>query len=114
MKHLELHNHAFIDDNNKVINVATFQEKDHNTELLDIIKNNLGAVQVVCCCIFGIANVGDTWTGTEFQTFSYNKGWIWDGSTKTWNPPTPMPEDGSLYHWDNDTENWVETLFGTH
>lgn len=113
MEHLEGHNHAFIDDKNKVINVAIFQEKDHDSNFLDDVKNSLGAVQVVCCCTFGVANVGDTWTGTDFQPPSYNKGWIWDSPTKTWEPPTPMPEDGTLYHWDNDTETWVETVFET-
>jgi hypothetical protein len=108
MEHLDWHSHAYLDVNNKVINVCVFQEEDHDSDLLDDIKNHLGAVQVVCCCTFGIASIGDTWTGTEFQTVSYNKGWLWDSFTKTWNPPIPMPEDGPLYRWDNDTENWVE------
>jgi hypothetical protein len=113
MEHLEWHNHAFIDENNKVIGVAVFQESDHDTELLETIRESFGAKQTVCCCTFGMAAVGYTWTGTEFQSPSYNKGWIWDSPTKTWKPPTPMPEDGTLYHWDNDTETWVETVFET-
>jgi hypothetical protein len=113
MSHLEWHNHAFIDENNKVIGVAVFQESDHDTELLETIRESFGAKQTVCCCTFGMAAVGYTWTGTEFQSPSYNKGWIWDSPTKTWKPPTPMPEDGTLYRWDNDTETWVETVFET-
>ena len=25
-----------------------------------------------------------------------------------WQPPTPMPDDGSVYEWDEDTTSWVE------
>jgi len=25
-----------------------------------------------------------------------------------WQPPTPMPDDGESYYWDEDTTSWVE------
>jgi hypothetical protein len=25
-----------------------------------------------------------------------------------WQPPTPMPDDGNLYYWDEDSLTWVE------
>jgi hypothetical protein len=25
-----------------------------------------------------------------------------------WQPPTPMPDDGPLYEWDEPTTSWVE------
>jgi len=107
MEHLEGHNHAFIDNNNKVIAVVVFQESDHDSQLLEDIKNSYGAKQTVCCCTFGFANAGDFWTGTEFQVPSPHKGWIWDSTTKLWNPPVPEPDDGFAYYWDNEAESWV-------
>lgn len=34
----------------------------------------------------------------------------WTLSTETWlwNPPTPYPEDGKIYRWDEPTTAWVE------
>lgn len=75
MNHLEWHKHAFIDDNNVVINVAVFDEWAHEHQLLEDIRINMGAKQVVCCCTFGLGNVGDTW----------------NEETKSWIVP-PLPE----------------------
>ena len=109
MKHLEWHQHAFIDKDNVVINIGIYQESAHNSELIiDSIKVIENAEQVICCCTFGIANVGDTWTGTEFRTAQLHKGWIWDSETKLWNPPIPKPDDGPIYEWSDEKEQWVE------
>ena len=29
-------------------------------------------------------------------------------NTCVWDPPTPMPSDGKLYRWDEDTLAWIE------
>lgn len=36
------------------------------------------------------------------------KSWKIDLETGTWEPPTPNPSDGKMYHWDDDTQEWVE------
>lgn len=33
--------------------------------------------------------------------------WLLDEATCLWNPPTPYPNDGELYVWDEDTLSWV-------
>jgi len=33
--------------------------------------------------------------------------WVLDEDTCRWNPPTPRPDDGKLYNWDEDTTSWV-------
>lgn len=33
--------------------------------------------------------------------------WLLD-ENYVWQPPTPMPDDGKDYHWDEDTTSWVE------
>jgi len=108
MEHLEWHNHAFIDKDNTVIGVAVFRELDHDTELLDAVQQSYGADKTVCCCTFGMAYVGYTWTGTEFQSPKPYPSWTWDSATKLWIPPTPQPTDGNGYTWDESLKNWVE------
>jgi hypothetical protein len=34
--------------------------------------------------------------------------WTLDEDTCIWAAPTPMPSDGKLYTWDEDTTSWVE------
>ena len=34
--------------------------------------------------------------------------WGLNESTCLWDPPTPMPTDGKMYRWDEDTTSWVE------
>ena len=33
--------------------------------------------------------------------------WVLDEQTCTWDAPTPYPEDGKRYAWDENTVNWV-------
>jgi len=35
--------------------------------------------------------------------------WQLDENTCLWAAPTPMPTDGKMYRWDEDTVSWVET-----
>jgi hypothetical protein len=32
--------------------------------------------------------------------------WNLDEDTCIWNPPTPYPDDGELYHWDEEGQEW--------
>jgi len=34
--------------------------------------------------------------------------WVLNEDTCQWNPPTPYPDDGKRYEWDEDTTSWVE------
>jgi hypothetical protein len=33
--------------------------------------------------------------------------WVINESTCQWQAPTPMPTDGQMYRWDEDTTSWV-------
>ena len=33
--------------------------------------------------------------------------WLLDEDTCRWDAPTPMPDDGKMYDWDEDTTSWV-------
>jgi len=34
--------------------------------------------------------------------------WVLDEDTCLWGAPTPMPTDGKMYNWDEDSKSWVE------
>ena len=34
--------------------------------------------------------------------------WVFDEDTCKWEAPTPYPDDGKVYYWDEDTTSWVE------
>ena len=34
--------------------------------------------------------------------------WVLNDTTCLWDPPTPMPEDGKVYVWNEDTTSWQE------
>lgn len=34
--------------------------------------------------------------------------WVLNNTTWTWEAPTPMPQDGKIYKWDEPTLAWVE------
>jgi hypothetical protein len=34
--------------------------------------------------------------------------WHLNNETAAWEPPTPMPNDDKMYHWDEATTSWIE------
>ena len=34
--------------------------------------------------------------------------WVLNDTTCLWDPPTPMPEDGKVYVWNEETTSWQE------
>ena len=111
MEHLEWHNHAYIDESNTVIAVAVFQEKDHDSDLLEEIRKVHNAKQTICCCTFGLANVGDVWDGEYFKPAQPYPEAVWNETTKKWEdinpivPPPGTPED-AMYLFDPNTKTW--------
>ena len=53
------------------------------------------------------AGIGYSWDGTGFAPPQPYGSWTLD-ENYVWQPPTPMPDDGSLYEWDEATTSWVE------
>ncbi len=56
---------------------------------------------------FHYAGIGYTWDGTGFAEPQPYGSWALD-ENYVWQPPTPMPDDGPLYEWDEATTSWVE------
>ena len=36
------------------------------------------------------------------------KSWTLNEDTCLWEPPTPMPTDGKIYTWNENTQTWIE------
>lgn len=106
MNHLEWHQHAFLDSNNIVINIATFEEWAHNHQLLEDIKIANNATQVVCCCQYGLPGIGYEWTGSEFREPKPFPSWTWNNESKKWISPVAIPDDG-LWAWDEENQKWI-------
>jgi hypothetical protein len=54
------------------------------------------------------AGIGYTWDGTGFAAARPFNSWTLNLDTYLWQPPTPMPTDNKIYHWDESTLSWVE------
>ena len=108
-QHLEFHPHAFIKDN-KVINIAVFDESAHDSQLLNDVKISAGADEVVCCCTFGIPGIDWTYNSTtgEFRSPQPFPSWIFNEEIKQWEAPMPYPIDDNFYIWDEASTSWVQ------
>tara|TARA_Y100000310_G_scaffold303033_1_gene340975 strand:- start:3 stop:383 length:381 start_codon:yes stop_codon:yes gene_type:complete len=53
------------------------------------------------------AGIGYSWDGTGFAPPQPYPSWTLD-ENYAWQPPTPMPDDGNFYVWDEATTSWVE------
>ena len=53
------------------------------------------------------AGTGYTWDGTGFGAPQPYESWSLD-ENYVWQPPTPYPDGGGVYAWDEDTTSWVE------
>jgi len=105
MAHLDDHRHAFIDNNNKVIEVFVFEESAHDSILLEEVKNLVGAVEAICCCTHGKAHINSYWRNGEFTEPQPYPSWIYNETEKDWDAPVPMPTD-AIYTWNEGKLEW--------
>jgi len=54
------------------------------------------------------AGIGFSWDGTGFAPPQPYPSWTKNATTYLWDAPTPMPTDGKMYTWNEDTKTWVE------
>jgi hypothetical protein len=59
----------------------------------------------------GIGYIYDSQRDAFYAPQPYNS-WTLNEETCYWEAPTPMPTDGKLYTWDEDTLSWVEVQLG--
>jgi hypothetical protein len=56
------------------------------------------------------AGIGYTYDGTRdaFIPSQPYSSWTLNEDTCRWDAPTPIPEDGKMYSWDEETTSWKE------
>ena len=76
--------------------------------------------------------LGGTWKQTSYNAkirknyagigYTYDEGrdafippkpfnsWVINEETCRWDPPTPMPTDGKMYSWNEDSQSWQEVV----
>jgi hypothetical protein len=54
------------------------------------------------------AGIGFTWDGVGFAAPKPFESWTLNPDSYLWEAPTPKPEDGKLYTWDETTLSWLE------
>ena len=55
----------------------------------------------------GIGHLYDR-TNDVFYSSQPFASWSLNETTWTWEAPVPMPTDGKIYQWNEETQNWVE------
>ena len=96
-------NYAFI-SNDEVVNLVVFD--DPSDALLSHFKSEFDLDSIVLATEDSV--IGGTYDGTRFWTIQPYPSWVKGDSD--WEPPVPMPTDGTLYDWDEPTVSWKERL----
>jgi hypothetical protein len=116
---------AEIDRNNRVVRVIVIDQETINTgrwgspdRWIETSKHTLGGKHYDkdgvedsgIALRYNSAGIGYTYDATKDafippRTFP---SWVLNDDTCQWNAPTPMPDDGKRYVWDEDTTSWKE------
>jgi hypothetical protein len=113
---------AQLDENNVVTQVIVVGNKDC-ADANGVEKESIGIA-------FCERLLGGTWKQTSYNGnmrknyagigYTYNAdidafvppkpftSWVLNNDTAQWEAPTPMPQDGKMYNWDEATTSWVE------
>ena len=111
---------AELNENNVVLRVVVIDNKD-TADAHGVEKEHIGAA--LCERLFGGRWVQTSYNGNKRKnyagigyTFDEQRDafiapkarptWVLNEETCRWEAPVPMPEDGSLYVWDDETVSW--------
>lgn len=117
--------YAFLDANNIVTEVIVGKDENEDGILWEL---HYGAFRNQVCkrtsynTIGGVHTSGDTPYRKNYAGIGYTydesrdafippkpfNSWVLNETTCLWDSPTPMPEDGKPYRWDEDTTSWIE------
>lgn len=108
---------AEIDENNIVLKVLVTDNNDPaGDEGYSWLVENLGGrwVQTSYNANFrkNFAGIGFTYD-EELDAFIPPKpfeSWVLNEETCRWVPPVPMPQDGKIYNWNEETLTWIEEI----
>ena len=115
---------ARIDENGVVQQVVVVDNKD-TADASGVEKEHIGAAHLEKI-------LGGTWKQTSYNGnmrknyagigYTYRAdidafvppqpfaSWVLNESTAQWDAPVPMPTDGNMYSWDEDTVSWKDIV----
>ena len=113
---------AEINEDNEVLRVIVVADED----TADSEGNEVDSIGEAFCNDL----LGGTWKRTSYNNnyrvryagmgYTFDAGrdafiapspfpsWVLNDDTTEWEAPTPYPDDGNDYYWDEDTTSWVE------
>lgn len=111
---------AELDENNVVLRVIVVGNKD-TSDASGVEKEYIG--KAFCERLYGGNWVQTSYNGNIRKNYAgigyyYNAdidafvppkphaSWVLNNDTAQWEAPTPMPEDGQLYSWNEETTSW--------
>jgi hypothetical protein len=89
--------------NNKVINTLIFENP--SLEELATFATAIEA-DILVPLIVPNAGIGSEYIDGVLRPIKDYPSWIWNSSSKIWETPTPKPDDGKEYRWDESTTSW--------
>ncbi|SVD42987.1 uncharacterized protein METZ01_LOCUS395841 [marine metagenome] len=100
---------AEIDRNNKVIRVVVINQETINTGKWGNPDRWIETTKYTPLR-YNYAGIGYTYDEIRdaFIAPKPYSSWVLNDDTCQWNAPTPMPDDGKRYVWDEDTTSWKE------
>lgn len=121
--------YAFLDENNIVTEVIV--GKEEGEEGIDW-EAHYGAFREQICkrtsynTIGNIHRLGGTPYRKNYAGIGYlydlqrdafippkpHNSWTLNEETCLWEAPIPMPNDGKRYSWDENTQQWIEVIYG--
>lgn len=113
---------AELDQNNVVLRVIVVSNKD-TSDANGVEKESIGVA--FCERLFGgkwvqtsyngnirknYAGIGYTYRADidAFVSNSPYPSWILNPETAKWEAPVPMPNDGAMYSWNEETQSWIK------
>jgi hypothetical protein len=111
--------YAFLDENNLVTEVITGIDENESIEGLDP-EAWYGSFRGQTCKRTSYnGNIRYNFAGIGFY-YDENKdafippkpypSWILNNETYNWESPAPMPNNGTMCYWDENTTSWVEVI----
>jgi hypothetical protein len=126
-KEIKVAHFAKLNENNVVTQVIVVSNKD-TSDASGVEKEHIGAA--FCERLFG-----GTWKQTSYNGnmrknyagvgYTYNAdidafvppqpyaSWVLNETTAQWEAPVAMPDDGGMYTWNEDSQDWVEVQDGS-
>ena len=102
---MEVYKFAFLDTENKVINVALFDSENPDIELLDAIAKQSNAVDYKSCTVHGECGIGYSFIDKHFVQEKPYPSWVLNTDTYQWESPIGLPIDVTSI-WDEETLSW--------